>query len=522
MKNSSARRILQIVVNLTIVLLLTSMLPNKAAAASSGWWHTSGSQILDDSGHVVKIAGINWFGMETGSFAPHGLWSRSYKDMMDQMKSLGFNAIRLPYSNQALDNGSAANGIDYNLNPDLQGLSPVQIMDKIVNYAGQLGIKVILDQHRPDSNGQSALWYSSTLSEGKWLSDWQMLATRYKGDSTVIGMDLHNEPHDNACWGCGDQSIDWQAAATKAGNAILAIEPNVLIIVEGTQAYANQWYWWGGNLMGVKEHPVTLSVANRVVYSTHDYPLSVNSQPWLTDANYPNNLNSVWDGMWGYIVKNNIAPVLVGEFGTKLETASDQQWLGALVSYMKQTQASWTYWCMNPNSGDTGGILADDWKTVNSAKIQQLQSVMAALPASSQSVAQLEQNVEAIAVPTSVAAQLPVPTPVTATPTVAPIPAASIGQINIWWPVNNATISGVQPFKAQLAGTSADSMYWQVDGGQLNSMSDNSQDAPHKEALVDVGSWYWKGNGPYQVTFVVKDSSGNVVAKANSTITVSH
>ena len=29
---------------------------------------------------------------------------------------------------------------------------------------------------------------------------------------------------------------------------------------------------------------------------------------------------------------------------------------------------SWTYWSWNPNSGDTGGILADDWTTVNTNK----------------------------------------------------------------------------------------------------------------------------------------------------------
>ena len=30
---------------------------------------------------------------------------------------------------------------------------------------------------------------------------------------------------------------------------------------------------------------------------------------------------------------------------------------------------SWTFWSWNPNSGDTGGILADDWTTINQNKI---------------------------------------------------------------------------------------------------------------------------------------------------------
>ena len=34
-------------------------------------------------------------------------------------------------------------------------------MDKIVGYAGPIGLRVILDRHRPDAGAQSALWYTS-------------------------------------------------------------------------------------------------------------------------------------------------------------------------------------------------------------------------------------------------------------------------------------------------------------------------------------------------------------------------
>ncbi len=37
-----------------------------------------------------------------------------------------------------------------------------------------------------------------------------------------------------------------------------------------------------------------------------------------------------------------------------------------------QQGMSWTYWSWNPNSGDTGGILADDWNTVNQNKVSKL------------------------------------------------------------------------------------------------------------------------------------------------------
>ncbi|MEH3089990.1 MAG: hypothetical protein PGN24_10475 [Microbacterium arborescens] len=46
---------------------------------------------------------------------------------------------------------------------------------------------------------------------------------------------------------------------------------------------------------------------------------------------------------------------MLGEFGTKLETASDRKWLSTLVSYLSRTGMSYAYWSYNPNSGDTGG-----------------------------------------------------------------------------------------------------------------------------------------------------------------------
>jgi len=227
---------------------------------TSGWLSTQGNQIIDASGHPFQIEGVNWFGFESSTLAPHGLWTRGYKDMMSQMKDLGFNAIRLPFSSDTLHSGSSPNGIDFAKNPDLQGLSALQVMDKIVDYAGQIGLKIILDHHRSDSGAGTSgngLWYDAQHSQAQWISDWQMLATRYANDTTVIGGDLHNEPY-NGVWGGGGAN-DWAAAAEQAGNAIGAVNPNWLIFVEGVGSYKGESYWWGGNLMGVKDRPIELT-----------------------------------------------------------------------------------------------------------------------------------------------------------------------------------------------------------------------------------------------------------------------
>jgi endoglucanase len=371
-----------------------------ANAAGTGYWHTSGGKILDANGAQVRITGINWFGFETGNYVAHGLWSRDYKDMLNQIKSLGYNTIRLPYSNQLFDAGSTPNSINfYQMNADLQGLTTgLQVMDKIIAYGGSIGLRFILDQHRPDSGSQSPLWYTSAYPESRWLSDWTMLASHYAGNTAVVGADLHNEPHHvqgnptaGACWGCGTTAVDWRLAAQRAGNAILGVNPNWLIIVEGTDCYGPggvvepsqgaDCYWWGGNLKGAQAYPVQLNVANRLVYSAHDYPHEVASQTWFSDPTYPKNMPAIWDAHWGYLQKNNIAPVWLGEFGTLLSDTSDTQWLSTMTNYLGTgvNGISWAFWSWNPDSGDTGGILQNDWLTVNTAKQAYLSPIEFAL-----------------------------------------------------------------------------------------------------------------------------------------------
>ena len=150
------------------------------------------------------------------------------------------------------------------------------MLDQIIDYAGQDGMRVILDHHRSTAGAgtsENGLWYNSQYSEDQWVADWQMLANRYKDNPTVIGFDLHNEPY-NGTWG-GGGATDWARAAERAGNAVLQENPDLLIFVEGVGTYQGQSYWWGGNLMGVKDRPIVLDVPDRVVYSPHDYPNSV-------------------------------------------------------------------------------------------------------------------------------------------------------------------------------------------------------------------------------------------------------
>ncbi|MGY6024587.1 glycoside hydrolase family 5 protein [Streptomyces spinosirectus] len=349
---------------------LDSVDGSSSAAGAHGPLHTDGGDIVDSDGKTVTLTGVNWFGLETGTFAPHGLWKRNLDSMVQQMVDTGFNTLRLPYSNELFDAKSKPNGIDFKANPELKGLNGLQIMDKVVDSATKHGMMVILDQHRPDQWGQSELWYTQKVPESKWLSDWKMLAKRYKGNDKVIGADLHNEPRGQATWGDGNPKTDWKMAAEKAGNTIHSVNPNWLVFVEGNDKYKNESTWWGGELRGAKEHPVQLKEAHKVVYSAHDYGPGVYNQNWFMDKSFPNNMPAFWDKHWGFLKKSGTAPVLLGEFGGKKSAGNSTEavWQQSLMKYLKKNGISYTYWCWNPDSGDTGGVLKDDWKTVDPGK----------------------------------------------------------------------------------------------------------------------------------------------------------
>ena len=362
-----------------LVLLAGPLMTSPAAAAGgSGWLHTDGATIRTEDGRPYVIKAVAWFGMETPGCAPHGLWQIGLDEGLAQIASFGFTTLRLPVSNACL-HASTTTGIDARMNPELVGLSPLRLMDRVVARAHAHGLTVILDRHRPDSSAQSPLWYTAQVPESQWIADWRMLAARYAEDDTVIGADLHNEPHGEACWGCGDRQRDWAAAATRAGNAVLEENPRLLVIIEGVEHQANgAGTWWGGGLADVRQHPVRLSVPDRVVYSPHDYPSSIHPQSWFTAPDYPANLPAQWERTWGYLATENIAPVLLGEFGTRLQTASDRQWLTALVEYLDQNRISFAFWSFNPNSGDTGGLVGDDWTTPQRAKLDLLRPLLGA------------------------------------------------------------------------------------------------------------------------------------------------
>lgn len=361
-------------------------------APDTGFWHTSGNLILDQQNRQVRIQGINWYGFETVREIPGGLDRQDYRAILRMIRDNGFNTVRIPYSNQMIESPIVPSAISFQnengpINTDLQGMNSLGILDRIVEAASELGLKVILDNHRSeagDSAEASGLWYTNEYTETSWIADWQRLAHRYDGNSTVIGFDLRNEPHNattgGACWDCGSDH-DWHLAAQRAGNAVLRINPRLLVFVEGVDAYNNDFAWWGGNLEGVRRSPVRLQIPNQLVYSAHSYGPAEYRQKWFHASSTPASLETVEYRHWAFVSLEGIAPVWLGEFGTTNNTedirsnepGSEGQWFQTMVGFLgKHRELNWTSWALNGE--DANGLLnqAYDLAPANPLKMQLL------------------------------------------------------------------------------------------------------------------------------------------------------
>jgi len=90
-KDSRITRVLLVVVLATVFLLASITAIWHASIqcqsrTSVGFLHSFGSELVDAAGCDVHLTGVNWFGFETNSFAPHGLETRNWQDMLNQSK----------------------------------------------------------------------------------------------------------------------------------------------------------------------------------------------------------------------------------------------------------------------------------------------------------------------------------------------------------------------------------------------------------------------------------------------------
>jgi hypothetical protein len=379
----------------------------KGSVQGDDWLTTDGRRILDKDGKEVWLTGVNWFGYNTGTNTFDGLWNSKLEPTVKAIADHGFNLIRVPISAQLIKQWAKGEypTANYNHahNEVLNQMNSLQIFDYFLALAEANGLKVMPDIHsaETDASGHNVnLWYTQKVSEEDWLNALEWMAKRYKDNDTIIAFDLKNEPHGKpyekdgaAIWNDSKSKNNWKYAAERAAARILAVNPNVLILVEGTEIFPKDlatnsdfhstdekdydFNWWGGNLRGVEKYPVDLGkYQNKLVYSPHDYGPTVYKQPWFEGSyDYNSLMKDCWHDNWFYIYEKNIAPLLIGEWGGFM-TEPNITWMTYMRQLIKTYHLNHTFWCLNANSGDTGGLLLDDFTSWDTAKYNFVKEVL--------------------------------------------------------------------------------------------------------------------------------------------------
>ncbi len=394
------------------------------------WLHAEGSRLYDMNGNEVWLTGANWFGLNCIEYSPHYLYAGDIDDMLQEVADRGINVIRFPISTELIlswMNGTpyqiSAGGMQASYNPpvdmdDGNGgiikagtygrinkdfveadgktlITSDRGFDIILDKCKKYGIKAFIDIHSPhaDNSGHNYnLWYGKETADGTmvttdiWIDTLVWIADKYKNNDTLIGYDLKNEPHGKgqegvnaAKWDGSTDENNWAYAATKCADAILDVNPNALIFIEGVEqsmsgAMPGDYWgmpdrrdnspyigaWWGGNFRGAREYPITPEHGtSQIVYSPHDYGPSVYAQTWFNkDFTTQTLLDDYWYDTWAYINAEDIAPELIGEWGGHMDGKENQKWMELLRDYMIDNHINHTFWCLNTNSGDTGGLWA--------------------------------------------------------------------------------------------------------------------------------------------------------------------
>ena len=345
---------------LSVLRLAQSLccLAGMASAAPALPLHVAGPYIVDSNGCRVRLNAVNWYGAEGSDFVVAGLQANGLTNIVNEIKNRGFNAVRLPWSNQMYESDPVVGSYALAANPSLEGLHAMSVFDQVVSTLTGAGVMVILDNHTSTAmwccgNDVNNLWYNRTYPETSWINDWTGMVERYASNPMVIGVDLRNEPRVTATWG-GSSSTDWHAAAERGGNAVLGANSNLLIFAEGVN--------YAGDLSGVASLPVSLHVANRVVYEAHDYGFFYRGLTGYSD--WYSKINP----KWGYLVTGNSPlPLWIGEFGTcnTLSTCVSSSnnldlgyWFSFMHQFLRQYSVDWGYWAFNgtTETGHGGGF----------------------------------------------------------------------------------------------------------------------------------------------------------------------
>ncbi len=202
------------------------VLLSSAALAQSRFVHTSGTRLIDGTGHPLILRGTNlgnWLVREGYMFHFEGgpqsareidaltnellgpeaaakFWHEYLeryvtRDDIQFLKRAGFNSIRVPIHYKYFEESNA------------EGFRQIEegfrLLDRVVEWSREAGLYVIIDMHAAPGGQTGAniddSWgypwiYDSPQEQQRAIDVWKGIAFHYRNSETVLGYDLLNEP----------------------------------------------------------------------------------------------------------------------------------------------------------------------------------------------------------------------------------------------------------------------------------------------------------------------------------------
>jgi len=125
--------------------------------------HTSGASIVDASGRPVRLSLVSWYGAESPDYVVGGLAYRPVREIIGQIVALGFNGVRLPWSNQMWESDPKVAARYVAANPQFAGERARTIFEQVVSDLAAAGLMVVLDNHNSDAEWCCSFTDGNTL-----------------------------------------------------------------------------------------------------------------------------------------------------------------------------------------------------------------------------------------------------------------------------------------------------------------------------------------------------------------------
>lgn len=268
----------------------------------------------------AAIRGVSFYGLETPLKDFVCSWQHRPDYYISQLKELGFNHLRVPFSVEWVWGGDFSK------------------MNEIIDSATQHGMHVTLDLHRVWSSHQSP-HPTAEVSLDTFIDAWIRVLSRYKDNLTVVALDVFNE----------DQREDVVAHNNDFRAILVELEKRF----PGRFIYLVGGIRWGGVLRDVSVEELPFS--DRIRYTAHRYSFASSTSV---------------EAELDYVLGGYARDKCEGLFGNKVgigewSTSGNQVWADRFVSYLSKNGIHDNFHWTIAHSHDTNNLWQDDCETLN-------------------------------------------------------------------------------------------------------------------------------------------------------------